>query len=78
MREIIVQLTDEDYAKVIAETDYNCDLVRCENCKWGSPEKNAKGEDMIACANSDSHVDINMLLPPGWYCADGEWREEGS
>lgn len=52
-------------------------VVRCKDCKYGSSYRNAKGEDLIQCENSDNPVGDNCCfpMPYDWFCADGERRE---
>lgn len=77
MREIIIQLTDADYDKIKAGTDYDCDLVRCKECKFGEPDTNGNGEDMILCQNKHNPIGFeDWLMPPEWYCADGKRRAD--
>ena len=52
------------------------DLIRCEDCKYGEPCKNALGENCVICKNPDAPWLDNILIMPNWYCADGERREE--
>lgn len=52
-------------------------VVRCRECKYGTLEKNAKGEDMVECWNKDCPCSFHAyLIPPNWFCAEGERREE--
>ena len=51
------------------------ELVRCKDCRWGEPTKNAFGEDSIICGNDDTYIDRYITVPADWFCADGERRE---
>ena len=46
------------------------ELVRCKNCKFGTNEKNGKGEDVIECSMSLEHICHSL----DYYCADGEMK----
>ena len=48
------------------------EVVRCKDCRWGEPTKNAYGEDRIICGNDDTYIDRYITVPADWYCADGE------
>ena len=50
-------------------------VVRCKDCRWGEPTKNAFGEDSIICGNDDTYIDRYITIPPDWFCADGERRD---
>ena len=46
------------------------DVVRCKECIWGE-DRNGM---LIECTNPWYGPDV--LLPHGWYCANGERGEE--
>ena len=51
-------------------------VVRCRNCKYGEPDTNGNGEDMVMCQNKQNPIGYeDWLMPPEWFCADGERRE---
>ena len=51
------------------------ELVFCEHCKHSiSAWENGKGG--YCCTNHDGPIDENCLIPPDWFCADGERRGE--
>ena len=50
-------------------------LIRCKDCRWGEPTKNAYGEDRIICGNDDTYIDRYITVPADWFCADGERRD---
>ena len=52
-------------------------VVRCKDCKYGEPVKNVLGEDRYECCLPESYVISDLALPPEWYCADGEVKEDG-
>lgn len=52
------------------------ELVRCKDCRWGEPTKNAYGEDRIICGNNDTYIDRYITVPADWFCAEGERRED--
>ncbi len=52
------------------------EIVRCKDCKWGEPTKNAYGEDRIICGNDDTYIDRYITVPADWFCADGERRDK--
>ena len=53
-------------------------VVRCKDCKYGEPDTNGCGEDMVMCQNAVNPIGYeNWLMPPDFYCADGERREAG-
>lgn len=55
------------------------ELVRCGECKYGVHETNAVGDDMVMCENVYNPVGVdNWLMPPEWYCADGERKGGGN
>ena len=43
-------------------------IVRCKDCKYGEPKKNARGEQMVECNGEFP----DWLRDPNWFCADGE------
>ena len=47
------------------------EVVRCKECKYGEPTKNALGEQMVRCEGEFT----DWLRYPDWYCADGEKKE---
>ena len=50
-------------------------VVRCRDCKYGYPETNGNGEDMVMCTNAGNPIGFeNWFMPSDWYCADGERR----
>lgn len=51
-------------------------IVRCKDCRWGEPTKNAYGEDRIICGNDDTYIDRYITVPADWFCADGERKTE--
>ena len=51
------------------------ELVRCKDCRWGEPTKNAFGEDSIICGNDDTYIDRYITVSADWFCADGERRD---
>ena len=54
----------------------NGELVRCNDCKYGEPKTNMFGDDMIMCQNKQNPIGYeDLLMPPEFYCADGERRE---
>ena len=51
-------------------------VVRCRDCKYGEPETNGRGEDMVMCQNKLNPIGYeDWLMPPEFFCADGERRE---
>jgi hypothetical protein len=51
-------------------------VVRCRDCKYGEPETNGSDEDMVMCQNKLNPIGYeDWLMPPEWFCADGERRE---
>ena len=56
-------------------------VVRCKDCKYGESETNMFGDDMVMCQNKLNPIGYeDLLMPPEFYCADGERRdgEDGS
>lgn len=52
-------------------------VCRCRQCKYGEMTTNGFGEDGCICVNKSSPVmEAGWIVPPDWYCADGEWRDE--
>ena len=52
-------------------------VVRCKDCKYGEPETNGFGEDMVMCQNKQNPIGYeDWLMPPEFYCADGERRDD--
>ena len=50
-------------------------VILCRNCKYGEPETNGFGEDMVMCQNKQNPIGYeDWLMPPEFYCADGERR----
>lgn len=50
-------------------------VIRCRDCKYGEPETNGFGEDMVMCQNKQNPIGYeDWLMPPEFYCADGERR----
>ena len=50
--------------------------VRCRDCKYGEPDTNGHGEDMVMCQNKLNPIgDGDWLMPPEFFCANGERRE---
>jgi len=53
------------------------ELVMCKHCKYGEPDTNGLGEDMVMCTNSQNPIGFGgWLMPPEWYCADGEEEDK--
>ena len=50
-------------------------VVRCRECKHGERERAANGDWMILC-HQPKALDERAMMPPEWYCADGEREEE--
>ena len=50
-------------------------VVRCRECKHGERERAANGDWMILC-HQPKALDEWAMMPPEWYCADGEREEE--
>lgn len=51
-------------------------VVRCRDCKYGESETNGRGEDMVMCQNKLNPIGYeDWLMPPEFFCADGERRE---
>lgn len=72
MREMIFRTSDDG---LVMNNVSEIELVRCKNCRWGEPTKNAYGEDRIICGNDDTYIDRYITVPADWYCADGEKSE---
>lgn len=52
-------------------------VVRCRDCKYGEPDTNGNGEDMVMCHYKQNPIGFeDWLMPPEWFCADGERRDE--
>jgi hypothetical protein len=52
-------------------------VVRCRDCKYGEPDTNGLGEDMVMCQNKLNPIgDGDWLMPPEFFCADGERRDD--
>ena len=52
-------------------------VVRCGECKWGEPDTNGAGQEMVMCYNAFNPVGCeNWIVSPDWFCADGE-RKDG-
>ena len=73
MKEAIIQYNDTPSGGHLAISWKP--LIRCKDCRWGEPTKNAYGEDRIICGNDDTYVDRYITVPADWYCADGELRD---
>ena len=57
-------------------TSDRVNVVRCRDCKYGEFDANSEGEDMVLCNNKHNPVGFDCwLMPPEWFCADGERRE---
>ena len=51
-------------------------VIRCKDCKYGEEETNGNGEDMVMCTNKLNPIGFeDWLMPPEFYCANGERRE---
>ena len=50
-------------------------VVRCRDCKYGEPTKNARGEAVIKCEEICWLCRLPRLMEPDWFCADGERRD---
>ena len=53
-------------------------VCRCGQCRFGVLQKNALGEDIVICENPDPPWLEPISIMPDWYCADGEWRDDGA
>ena len=52
-------------------------VVRCKDCKYGEQETNGFEEDMVMCQNKQNPIGYeDWLMPPEFFCADGERRDE--
>ena len=61
----------------IEYTSDRVSVVRCKDCKYGEPDTNGCGEDMVMCQYKLNPVGNEYwLMPPEWFCADGERRDE--
>ena len=48
-------------------------VVRCRDCKYGEPDTNGLGDDMVMCQNKQNPIGFgDWLMPPEFFCADGE------
>ena len=63
---------DEDISPTIDAVQ----VVRCKDCRWGEPTKNAYDEDRIICGNDATYIDRYITVPANWFCADGERKED--
>jgi hypothetical protein len=77
-------MTRSNYAAQMAMLGYDASgnpldmvhVVRCRDCKFGEPETNGRGDDMVMCQNKQNPIgDGDWLMPPEFYCADGERRD---
>ena len=51
-------------------------VVRCDDCKYGEPYT-IGDVYLVVCTRSDNPAGCkNWHLPPEWFCADGERRED--
>ena len=51
-------------------------VVRCRDCKYGEPETNMFGDDMVMCQNKQNPIGYeDLLMSPEFYCEDGERRD---
>lgn len=61
---------------IVEKSSDRINVVRCRDCKYGESETNDEGEDMFMCNNKYNPVGLAYwLMPPEWFCADGERRE---
>ena len=51
-------------------------VIRCRDCKYGEPTKNARGEAAIKCEEICRLCRLPRLMAPDWFCADGERRDD--
>lgn len=57
------------------------ELVRCGECKHGTIMKNYLGDEMVQCGCEKNPIGRwndyeRWLMPKGFYCADGERKEQ--
>lgn len=60
----------------IVYTSDRVDVVYCQNCANGKPTKNARGERVVKCHAICGLCGLPRLMPPNWYCADGERMQD--
>lgn len=65
----------ETWLKLVDSVDA-VPVVQCKDCKYGEPDTNGCGEEMVMCQNKLNPIgDGDWLMPPEFFCADGERRE---
>ena len=63
-------------ADAVALLKEQSEIVRCKDCRYGEGITNILGEDRVKCNLSDSFVYRDITLPPDWYCADWEAKQD--
>lgn len=75
-RDIATILQNEQDMRVIAK---NADIVLCEECKWWYDIDGLKKMiGMGACCYKLKPMRLGFLTPSGWFCADGERKDEAN
>jgi hypothetical protein len=75
MREYIVQAIEQETIDTF-EANNAPELIRCKDCKFGSPISERE-LDFIFCnfrENKHQYATHGGCFEPEWFCADGEKR----
>lgn len=66
-----------DAITILKDQEPVINVVCCKDCKYGEEDTNSNGEDMVMCTNKLNPMGFeNWLMPPEFYCADGERGKE--
>ena len=62
----------EEIQTALALLEEQPQIVRCKDCKYGLTRKST---GKVECMYEKTRIDIDLVLEPDWFCADGEKKD---